>query len=54
MKQKEVFNFIHKWARDYVKSLRCKVIKKVKSFHLFITGGAWVGKSHLMKQFFCL
>ena len=54
MKQKEVFNFIHKWARDYIKSLRCKVIKKVKSFHLFITGGAWVGKSHLMKQFFCL
>ena len=54
MKQREVFNFIHKWSRDYIKSLRCKVIKKVKSFHIFITGGAGVEKSHLIKKFFCL
>ena len=52
MKQKEIFHFIHKWARDYIKSLRCKVIKKFKSFHLFITGDASVGKSHLMKIIF--
>ena len=52
MKQKEVFNFIHKWSRDYIKSLRCKVIKKVKSFHIFITGRAGVGKSHLIKTNF--
>ena len=32
-----------------MKSFRCKVIKKVKSFHMFITGGAGVGKSHLIK-----
>ena len=25
MKQGEVFNFIHKWSRDYIKGLRCKV-----------------------------
>ena len=25
-KQREVFNFIHKWPRDYIKGLRCKVI----------------------------
>ena len=49
MKQKEVFNFIHTWSRDYIKSLRCKVIRKVESFHIFITGGAGVGKSHLRK-----
>ena len=54
IKQREVFNFIHKWSRDYIKSLRCKVIKKVKSFHIFITGGAGVEKSHLIKKFFCL
>ena len=54
MKQREVFNFIHKWSRDYIKSLRCKVIKKVKSFHIFITGGAGVGKSYLIKTIFCL
>ena len=32
-----------------MKSFRCNVIKKVKSFHMFITGGAGVGKSHLIK-----
>ena len=52
MKQREVFNFIHKWSRDYIKSLRCKVIKKVKSFHIFITGGAEVGKPYLIKTMF--
>ena len=26
MKQRELLNFIHKWSRDYIKSLRCKVI----------------------------
>ena len=52
MKQREVFNFIHKWSRDYIKSLRCKVIKKVKSFHIFITGGAGVEKSHLITKIF--
>ena len=35
MKQREVFNFMHKWSRDYIKSLHCKLIKKVKSFHIF-------------------
>ena len=26
MKQRELLNFIHKWPRDYIKSLRCRVI----------------------------
>ena len=52
MNQREVFNFIHKWSKDYFKSLRCKVIKKLKSCHIFITGGAGVGKSHLIKTIF--
>ena len=29
MKQREVFNFIHKWSRGYIKSLHWKVIKNV-------------------------
>ena len=52
MNQREVFNFIHKWSKDYFKSLRCKVVKKLKSCHIFITGGAGVGKSHLIKTIF--
>ena len=52
MKQGEFFNYIHKWSRDYIKSLRCKVIKKVKLFHIFITGSAGVGKPHLIKAIF--
>ena len=54
MKQREVFNFLHKWSRDYIKSLRCKVIKKVKSLLIFITDGDGVRKSHLIKTFFLL
>ena len=52
IKQREVFKLIHKWSRDHIKSLPCKVIKKVKSFHIFITAGAGVGKSHLIKTIF--
>ena len=52
MKQREVFNFIYTWSRDYIKSLRCKVIKKVKPFHIFITGCAGFEKSHLIKTIF--
>ena len=54
MKQRKVFNFIHKWSRHYIKSLHCKGIKKVKSFHIFIKGGAGVGKPHLIEIVFYL
>ena len=33
-------------------SSSCKVIRKIKSFHIFITDSAGVGKSHLIKTFF--
>ena len=52
MKQREVFNFIHKWLRDYIKGLRCEVIIKIKSFHIFSTGSAGIGKSYLIKTIF--
>ena len=45
MKQREIFNFIHKWLRDFIKSLGC-------IFHIFIKGGAGVGKSHLIKTIY--
>ena len=48
-KQRQVFEIIHKWSRDYGKNLSSKVMKKVKPFHIFLTGGGGVVKSHLIK-----
>ena len=49
MQQREIFNFVHKWSRDFIKSLGCKIHQNVKLFYVFITGGAGVGKSHMIK-----
>ena len=46
--QKEIFDRIHKWARDFVKSTSCKVPWQVEPFYIFLIGGAGVGKSHLL------
>ena len=48
-KQRQVFEIIHKWSTDYIKNLSSKVMKKVKPFHIFLTGGGGVGKSHLIE-----
>ena len=42
--QPKVFDVLHKWSRDYIKSLRSKTIQILNPFHLFITGGGGVGK----------
>ena len=49
MQQRKIFHFVHKWSRDFMKSLVFKIHQNVKQFYIFITGGARVGKSHLMK-----
>ena len=46
--QREVFDVIHKWGRDFVKNLSSKVSRNIEPFHIFLTGGGGVGKSHLL------
>ncbi|XP_066925712.1 uncharacterized protein [Clytia hemisphaerica] len=46
--QREVFDVVHKWGRDFVKNLSSKVPKCIEPFHIFLTGGGGVGKSHLL------
>ena len=44
-KQKEVFNVVHTWTKDYVK---CDG-HSVEQNHLFFSGSGGTGKSHLVK-----
>ena len=54
MQQRETFNFLHKWSRNFIKGLGCKIHQNVKPFYIFITGRAVVGKSHLIKTMYTL
>ena len=51
-KQREVFNVTLKWTRDHVKNLSSKNSTKILPFHIFLTGGAGVGKSHVLKTIY--
>ncbi|XP_066915086.1 uncharacterized protein [Clytia hemisphaerica] len=46
--QREVFDVIHKWGRDFIKNMSTKCPKNKEPFHIFLTGGGGVGKSHLL------
>ena len=46
--QREIFDFVNKWARDQIKSKNCKAPEKLQPIHLFVTGSAGTGKSHLL------
>jgi len=47
-KQREIFNFINRWARELIKSERIVDASKPKSFQIFLTGSGGCGKSHLL------
>ena len=51
-KQRQVFEIIHQWSKDYIKNLSRKVMKKVEPFHIFLTGDDGVGKLHLIKTIY--
>ena len=44
-KQREVFNVVHTWAKDYVKYNG----HNVEPAHIFLSGSGGTGKSHLVK-----
>ena len=52
VKHRQVFDVIHRWARNYVKNLSSRQVKFIKPFHIFLPRGAGVGKSHLIKTIF--
>ena len=49
--QREIFNFVNKWARDQIKSKNCKALEKPQPIHLFVTGSAGTRKLHLLATF---
>ena len=50
--QRQGYDYVIRWARRHVKYLSCVKPKKVEPIHMFITGGAGVGKSHLATTIF--
>ena len=49
IKQREIYEVINKWARDYIKNRSCVLHIDTPPLHLFITGSGGCGKSHLIK-----
>ena len=48
-KQWKVCDVLHKWSKDFIKNLGSKRPQTIKPFHIVITGGGGVKKSHLIK-----
>ena len=48
-KQRMVFNVVHKWSRNFIKSLSTKRCFTVDPIRIFLSGSGGTGKSHLTK-----
>ena len=51
-KQRQIFDIIHGWAKDFMKNLSSKAPKTILPFNLFLTGSGGCGKSHLIKTIY--
>ena len=52
MQQRRISNFVHKWSRNFIKSLGSIIHQDVKRFYIFITGRTEVRKSRLIKAIY--
>ena len=50
--QRNVFDAVYSWARNYVKSRSSKIQYEVEPVRLFITGGGGCGKSNLVRAIY--
>ena len=48
-KQRTLFNIVHSWAKQYVKSRSALSRQNLEPLYIFLTGSAECGKSFLMK-----